>query len=53
MYDMMCVVADYVDIEVNMHTEVVDVFTKTLMYCDVMEVKIETTVCKAFSNKIM
>ena len=50
MYDMICVVAEYVGIEVHMYAEVVDVFTMTLMYRDVMDERIETTVCKAFSR---
>ena len=50
MYDMICVVAEYVSIQVHMYAEVVDVFTITLMYRDVMEERIETTVCKEFSR---
>ena len=50
-YNMICVVAEYVGIEVHMYAEVVDVFTMTLMYRDVMDERIETTVWKAFSNE--
>ena len=51
MYDMICVVAEYVGIEVHMYAEAMDVFTMTLMYRDVMDERIETTVWKAFSNE--
>ena len=51
MYDMICVVAEYVGIEVHMYAEAVDVFTMTLMYRDVMNERIETTTCKTFSSK--
>ena len=53
MYDITCVVAEFVSIEVHMQAEVVDVFTMTLMYGKVMEERIETTVCKAFSRGSM
>ena len=49
-YDMICVVAEYVGIEVHIYVEVVDVFIMTLMYRDVMDERIEKTVCKAFSR---
>ena len=37
MYDMICVVEEYVSIEVHMYAEVVDVCTMTLMYRDVLD----------------
>ena len=48
MYDIICVVAEYVGIEVHMYVKVVDVFPMMLMYRDVMNKRIETTVCKTF-----
>ena len=51
MYDMICVVAEYVGIEVHMYAEVVDVFNMTLVYRDVMDERIETTLCTAFSRE--
>ena len=50
MYVMICVVAKYAGIEVYMYADVVDVFTMTLMHRDVIDERIETTVCKAFSR---
>ena len=43
MYDMICVMVDYVGIEVHTYAKEANVFTITLMYRDVMEVKIATT----------
>ena len=50
MYNMMCVVADYVDIDVHTYVEFVNMFTMTPMFCDVKKEKIETMVCNAFSR---
>ena len=44
MYDMICIVAQYVGIEVHVYAEVVEMFTMTLMYRNVMDERIETTV---------
>ena len=52
MYDMIYVVAEYVEIEVHMYAQTMDMFTMTLMYRDVMNERIETTVWKAFQAKV-
>ena len=36
MYEKMCEVAENIGIGINAYAEVVDVFTMTLMYCDLM-----------------
>ena len=41
MYEMMCVVADYVSIGIHTYAKKVDVFTISLMYRDVTEEKIK------------
>ena len=40
MYDLMCVLENYVVIEIHTCAKVALVFTMTLMYCNVMEEKI-------------
>ena len=45
---MMCEVVEYIGIRIDASAEVVDVFTMTLMYRDLMLGRTESKICKAF-----
>ena len=47
--EMMCEVADYIGIGDHVYAEVVDVFTMTLMFGDIMLERSEAKICRAFT----
>ena len=49
MYEMMCEVAKYIGIGIDAYVEVVDVFTMTLLFRDLMLEQTKSKICKAFA----